>query len=324
VAFLTSQTTHAATLYQTLSPYALEYVVAAWGTLLDGSVSHYLALLARTLGDFDAASSHFEAAIAANRIIGAPALTARSCLHLGIHLAGVDSRRALELATEALGMFSALGLAAYAHRTDALCARLTNPPDTLYQEAHPTSSTGLNALRRNGDYWLVTYKGKTSLMRHSVGIQHVARLLSRPTVSVHVLDLAGGDGAQDGPHSSANHPADLESDLKARDQYRQRLHDLSEEMDLAERNHDVGRMGLLERERTALLQELSRAFSISGSPRPGRSNAERARISVRNRITAFVKALRPHDPEAARHFERSIQTGMLCTYDPSERTDWQL
>ncbi len=108
VAFLTSQKTYATALYRLLLPYAAEYIVAAWGTLLDGSVSHYLALLA-TVTDNVAASAHFEHAIAANRRIGAPALTARSCLHFSAHLANADSlSEALDLAREAAGTFSAL------------------------------------------------------------------------------------------------------------------------------------------------------------------------------------------------------------------------
>ena len=102
------------TLYELLLPHASEFVVAAWGTLLDGSVAHYLALLADSLGLQAAACEHFEAAIAANRRIGAPALTARSSFHYALHLRSSADESQIEkaraLAARAAGTFLSLDL----------------------------------------------------------------------------------------------------------------------------------------------------------------------------------------------------------------------
>jgi len=69
-------------LYAQLLPYAQRHVVGVFGTVLLGSVSRYLGLLAGTLGYYDKAEHHFEEARGANWRTGASLWTAHTlCDH---------------------------------------------------------------------------------------------------------------------------------------------------------------------------------------------------------------------------------------------------
>lgn len=331
VAAMTSDHEHAAALYTLLLPHRSQFIVAAWGTLLDGSVSHYLALLADTCGEHLAARSHFELAIRANRRIGAPALTARASLCFALHLLAFgdhsDILRGRLLATQAAGTFRSLGLGAYADKA-LQCLDICLSGDT---KTHPDSSTTpsspptpANCFRREGDFWIITFRGRTSLLREIVGLRYLAVLLSSPRTPIHALDLVRSRVAFGSADSQTDQTFDLQSDRRARSQYRQRLRDVLKEIEDAASNNDIGMRERLVEERDSLLDELRTSFSVSGAPRPYRSNAERARVSVRNRIASALARLRMHDPACAHYLERSIKTGTLCVYDPIECVAWCL
>lgn len=320
VAVTVSSIPHATTLYNILLPYASDFIVTAWGSLVDGSVSHYLGLLAQSLG-MDSAGDHFRFSIDANRQLGAAPFTARSSLHLAHFLLSHDEdpSAALSLAAQAARTFSSLNLDHYAMKARSLC-------DTIARGGSPSSEVPAapeapNALRRNGDFWTFSYKGESGLLRPTLGLQYIAVLLARPRTPVHVLDLVAG---AHGRVVRIGEAAGAESDIEARTSYRRRLQELAAEIDEADSNNDVGRRELLSAERESLLRELSRAFALSGSPRPSGSIAEKARISVRNRITSAFRTIQCVSPNGARFLELSITTGSFCQYDPIEPTTWQL
>lgn len=105
--------TRAAVLFDRLSPYADQLVVAL--RLITGTVAHYLGLLATTLGRFDEADAQFSAAEATHRRIGAPTWLARTQLErarmLLRHGQSGDADKAHQLLSEALATAQALGLA---------------------------------------------------------------------------------------------------------------------------------------------------------------------------------------------------------------------
>jgi hypothetical protein len=125
LAFLLDDRAAAAALFELLSPHAN---TIAWnGVVLWGSVEGYLGLLATTLGHYDGAVAHFEAAarvhervdapifLAANRVGWATALLRRGDPHDGPRI-----QLLLEQAREAASLS---GAAAIADRADELLAR---------------------------------------------------------------------------------------------------------------------------------------------------------------------------------------------------------
>jgi tetratricopeptide (TPR) repeat protein len=318
-----NDTDTARTLYDRLTPHSSSHIVAAWGALIDGSVSHYLGMLASTLNMLDVARNHFELAIEHNRRLGAPALTARSSLHLAALLLRTGYRADIDtahsLAKMAAGIFTSLKLHKNAEFAQSLCrssaAIVTREPKSSVDHSHARCE-----FRRTGDFWVISFDDRTSLLRASLGLQYIGALLARPCTPIHVLDLIGSHNSR---AMSNNQPLEI-ADRNARHAYKQRLKEIELELTDADLNHDLGTSERLLAERDGLLAELTRAYSLSGSPRSSHSNTERARISVRNRIAASLRSIHGINPACATFLRRSIKTGSICVYEPILPVKWEL
>ncbi len=115
----------AAEVYQALVPYAGQNIATGAGTeSVFGSVSHHLGKLAATLGRFDDAAGHFEAAIALERKMGAPPFVARSQVlyaeMLAAHGDAAALRNARGLAEKALAASQELGMTPWMLRAKAV------------------------------------------------------------------------------------------------------------------------------------------------------------------------------------------------------------
>jgi len=164
-----------------------------------------------------------------------------------------------------------------------------------------------------GEVWRLSYAGEEVRVSATRGLELLATLVGQPGRDVHVLDLVHPQGGREQVDTSDDGEV---IDAAARDAYRSRAADLTEELEEARAFNDLGRVERLEREREALTQELSRGLGLGGRSRRGRSAAERARVNVRKRIRdALDRIARVHAP-LGRHLERSIRTGTTCRYDP--------
>ena len=117
----------AQTLYEQLSPYA-DLVALAASEVSVGPVARPLGVLAATLGDYDDAARHFEAAIELCQRMGARSWLAHSRYHYAAMLLGrgrsEDRRLALGLATAARDACEEMGMTALAKRVQPVVAEL--------------------------------------------------------------------------------------------------------------------------------------------------------------------------------------------------------
>jgi hypothetical protein len=99
--------------------------------------------------------------------------------------------------------------------------------------------------------------------------------------------------------------------------YRTRLADLDEEIDQAQRQSDLASLARLHLEREQLLAELRRTAGLGGTIRTAANDpAERARKAVSGRIRDAIRRLDVVVPGLAAHLDRSVRTGLSCSYDP--------
>lgn len=191
----------------------------------------------------------------------------------------------------------------------------------------------VNAFVREGEFWSVTFAGKTIRLRDSKGLRDIARLLANPGREMAAVDLAAsvessalavaGQMLPDsgfGPASDAGEVLDAE----ARRQYRERLVELEDEVNEATSANDPERATLARQEREFLLAELGAAVGLSGRQRSALDPAERARKAVSMRIRDAVGRMRAENHDLGDHMRRSIQTGAFCVYDPASPTRWRL
>lgn len=193
-----------------------------------------------------------------------------------------------------------------------------------------------NRFEREGEFWTLSFEGRTSHLKDSKGLRYIAQLLKSPAQEIHVLDLvAQVEGGRAEPTSGPGGD-DLGSegfgdagevlDAAAKSAYKRRLADLQEEIGEAESYNDPERAARLQEERDALIQQLAGAVGLGGRDRKAASTAERARVSITKTIKDALKKIADNDPSLGAHLGSTIRTGTYCAYTPDPRVpaDWHL
>ena len=173
---------------------------------------------------------------------------------------------------------------------------------------------GVAVFRLDAEIWTLSYAGRTVRLRDSKGLRDLAVLVGRPDERTHVSELAGA-GVLAGPDAG---PV---VDRRALAAYRERLRRIAAELD----SLDAGapEAGTLNKEREALLAELSATTGLGGRPRTAGSPAERMRKAVTYRIRHAISRVADAHPELGRHLRASVRTGTWCSYTPEHRVDWR-
>jgi tetratricopeptide (TPR) repeat protein len=193
-------------------------------------------------------------------------------------------------------------------------------------DEHPVAS--VNVFRREGDYWLVIFGGRTVRVRDLKGMRYLARLLADPGREYHVLDLVAaeaGRGARVGSGQAASPPGSALGDAgeildaRAKDAYRRRLTEIDDDIEQARATGDAERAAQADAERGFLVHELARAFGLSGRARRAASASERARAAVTRAIRQAIARIGEHHPQLGEHLSRTIRTGTYCGYFPDPR-----
>jgi non-specific serine/threonine protein kinase len=181
--------------------------------------------------------------------------------------------------------------------------------------------------RREGDYWTLSFEGKTVRLRHLKGLGLISCLLRYPGRRFLTVDLAAsaGDGSEREATASNGNDSSPILDTQAKASYRERLEQLREDLDEARSFNDQARVAKLEEEIAFLTRELARALGIFGRDRMFPSGSERARLRVTNSMRAAIKNICAAHSSLGRHLTNSVKTGSFCSYAPesSVEADWQ-
>jgi hypothetical protein len=218
-----------------------------------------------------------------------------------------DRDRAVALIGDAHAVATELGQTGLLSRL----AALTAGPDVAPAGA-PTGSK--LELRREGDYWCVSYGGRTARLRDSRGLSFLARLVENPGHELHVLQLTSATAE----HHDAGDAGPMLDASAVRD-YRRRLLELREELEEAERFGDVGRASKAREEMEFLTNELAHSVGLGGRERRAGNAAERARTTVQKRLRDAIQRIESELPDLGRHLDQTIRTGVFCGYFPDGR-----
>jgi tetratricopeptide (TPR) repeat protein len=278
-------------------------------------------------GDVAAARRDFETAVDLWNEVGAPYETAvaRMGLAHALRAAGDEERALLELRAAA-SAFERVGAVRHAERAAHACAPSSSPgsasPVSL---ASAPSSSQVATFAREGEYWSVTFDGRTVRLRDAKGVRYIARLVADPGRAFHVLDLVAAERADPGAAIDAAESADPQSasgdagwmlDARAKDAYRRRLAEIDDDIEDARVVADSDRQAQAEAERDFLVRELSRAVGLGGRDRRAGSASERGRASVTRAVRAALVRIRECDASLGAHLDHRIRTGVHCAYVP--------
>ena len=309
-------------LYDLILPHRSRFAVDAIGAASYGSMARPLGVLATVLGRRAEAAASFDEALEAHRACGASALVAETLHDLGSSLIRFgDGRRGEAALDESRALYHALGME---HR-----ARLVPGGASISSGSNDVDAP--NVFRRDGDYWTLTYRGRTRRVADAKGLHDLAALLARPGRELHVADLIATTDPSTGSLDAYTRTATLRGstsnvilDEHARSAYRARLFDLRDELEEAEANADLGRADAARAEMDSIASELAAALGIGGLPRTQADPGERARKAVTQRIRNSLKRLSNVHPELAAHLDRSVRTGRFCSYTPEQPIEWLL
>ncbi len=302
-------------LYALLAGFAR---AAGDGGFWPGTAALYLGLLAATAGRSDVAAAHLEEALRAAATIGAGVQVARAQLAYARVLlargAPGDASRAHHLLVE-------------------LLASLQQPAASAAPPAPPPPLPRSHVFRREGDYWTLASPGRVARVRGLRGFEYISELLRRPHRAVYVVELMSPTGprasgltarevGEHGLQVVAAARGEAGIDRRARLDYRARWRELLADQADAERDNDAGRAARIQDEIDMLAREL--AGGRRGPARGTSSAQERARVNVRNCVSAALRAIRRHDEPLWRHLANTIKTGTYCVYEPDRIIDWDL
>jgi hypothetical protein len=168
--------------------------------------------------------------------------------------------------------------------------------------------------RRVGRKWRLTWQDRSVLVEDSIGMAHLAVLVSNPRQEILAADLAAGlaafSAARDG---SSAHPV---LDQAAIGEYRDRLRRLDTELDRLETGGDPDQGALVRAERDWLVAQLAGASGFGGRVRSFPDHPERARVSVGKAIRRALARITEADATLGDHLRQNVHTGVRCSYWP--------
>lgn len=195
-----------------------------------------------------------------------------------------------------------------------------------------------NVFRLDGAAWTMSYAGETIHLPDTKGFRYVALLLGSPDKAWRIEDLylSAGNGA---PVPARQNLAGQENrlhvtgpslesgveviDAQSRQEYKNRLQKIEEEMDDVRYVGNTERLGALELERDGIVEELARAVGYRGRTRKMGAGAERLRIAITKNIGRAIEVILARHPALGRHLDNSLQTGYTVAYRPESTIDWQ-
>jgi hypothetical protein len=241
-----------------------------------------------------------------------------------------DQRRAIEALNAALGAdrrAELMAQGAVMEEYDAVLAaraaatRVLAGDDGLHDLTPDAASPDVNAFRREGDMWAISYDGTRIQLRDAKGLRYLAHLLSQAGREVHVTDLAADTtGGEVPPSGSGGHVLDE----AAKAAYHQRLRDLETEIAEATDWNDAERAARAQAEIDALTEQLAAAYGLAGRARTMGDPVERVRKAVTNRIRDSLDRISAEHDALGRHLANAVHTGTFCSYTPEQPIAWEL
>ncbi|MGI8424196.1 MAG: hypothetical protein ACR2NO_08840 [Chloroflexota bacterium] len=180
---------------------------------------------------------------------------------------------------------------------------------------------GQYVFQKSGHYWTIVFDGSSAIIKDSVGLQYIARLLVKPLRSYAATELLAlrvglPEEIFKGDHDGTLDPEALES-------IRGKVQELEEEHDAAKQNHDLAELARTERDIELLRNELKRVTGLGGRIRI-RSNENRIRTSTTMAVRRAIQQLTHALPSLGRHLGISVQTGTFLRYAPDRTIPWDL
>jgi tetratricopeptide (TPR) repeat protein len=295
-----------------------------------GSTSHFLGILAATVGCHEDARRHFDEALSMNRSAGAEHWVAHTHVQYAEMLLRfgdpADQPAARAFLSGARQAAERLGLITLCARVDGLWTTIPDAgTQTLCASADVSPAADLRrtpvrcSLRPEGKSWKLVFGSEVFLLPERRGLSYLVPLLAAPGEEIDVLvllmtangrvdiDLLQEEGRDLGPVIDRTTIWEVSA----------RRRELVNRLSIAQETRDDEHASEIEEE----LKELD-AYTRSACRSPGKirhqSNPakERARQCVTKGINVAIEVITEACPLVGRHLRVAVKTGLVCSYTP--------
>ena len=172
----------------------------------------------------------------------------------------------------------------------------------------PARHSAQPVFERQGEYWAVSFLGKTVYLRHRLGFVYLEQLVLTPGKRWYCLELMPG-GFGDHPRPACKgHRQEARATLG---RLREQWQSLGEQLEEAERNHDSGRVSTLAAQREQLRTYM---WELLRGPH---GEAERARVTVHKAIRRALSSIQVEHPALADYLRSHLRLGATCSFSLS-------
>jgi len=162
--------------------------------------------------------------------------------------------------------------------------------------------------------WQIDLGDRSVLVGNSVGMLHLAVLITNPGKEIPAAELVAGVAALDNSTESTGFAGQPVLDRIAIQQYWRRLSELAVEIEQLESRGEHQRAVRARTDRDWLVAQLAASTGIGGRSRPFTDNVERARLAVGKAIRRAISRIHDADPVVGEHLRYSVHTGVRCWY----------
>lgn len=201
-------------------------------------------------------------------------------------------------------------------------------PDDL---AKPSKeSEALNYFRRRGDVWEICFGGVSKPVKHSLGLSYIALMLhpSNRDKRIDPSDLMLQIKGKSREHNEEDLQDDWILDPKAGRQYKARVAELKDQIEIAESTGNTSEVSRLRSDLDIIKSERKKAFNVHKRPRPllPHGNVTSANAIRRAIYRAYDGLFKAGMPELATHLQKSIKArgSVWRGYRADPPLDWDV
>jgi hypothetical protein len=199
----------------------------------------------------------------------------------------------------------------------------------------------------NGEYWKITYEGKTISLKNSIGLQYIHYLLENPNVDFTPTELLGKVskvtldayrklGEQQERKSSEDDSVKKRPDGipfgqvltdEAREELMKRYNKLKSDLEDDTEIKCDEEVVEIEKEMKLIVESLKTSIDKDGKSRNFADITERNRRSVSKAINESLDKIKDEKngiPALWRHFDIKLKSGTSCFYKPKKPIPWNL
>ena len=173
---------------------------------------------------------------------------------------------------------------------------------------------------RKGDFWEITYEGRTFSLRHLERVEYLRMLLERPGTELSAINMVAEVTQLETPPASGNMGETL--DREGMRSIKEAIRDTREKLKEAEALGFTADADKWRGELTKLLEYWSASTAKDGRARKTGTASEQFRKRVGNAIARAITDIRKSDENLASHLKQAITRGVFCRYDPTPPVPW--